>query len=124
MLCFLDAKNIFINNKQEFAMYAVLKTGGKQYKVKADDLLDVEMLDGEVGTTVNFTEVLAVGEEGGKLQVGSPLLGGASVSAEITDQFRGKKLIAFKKKRRKGYRRKVGHRQELTKIKITAINIA
>ncbi len=105
-------------------MYAVLKTGGKQYKVKADDLLDVEMLDGEVGTTVNFTEVLAVGEEGGKLQVGSPLLGGASVSAEITDQFRGKKLIAFKKKRRKGYRRKVGHRQELTKIKITAINIA
>jgi large subunit ribosomal protein L21 len=105
-------------------MYAVLKTGGKQYKVKADDLLDVEMLDGEVGTIVNFTEVLAVGEEGGKLQVGTPLLVGTSVTATITDQFRGKKLIAFKQKRRKGYRRKVGHRQELTKVKITAINIA
>ena len=102
-------------------MYAILKTGGKQYKVKSDDLVDIERLEGEVGTKVTFSEILGIGEEGGKLQVGTPLIPGASIAAEIVDQFRGKKLIAFKKKRRKGYKRKVGHRQEITRVKISAI---
>jgi len=102
-------------------MYAILKTGGKQYKVKSDDLVDIERLEGEVGTKVTFSEILGIGEEGGKLQVGTPLIQGASIAAEIVDQFRGKKLIAFKKKRRKGYKRKVGHRQEITRVKISAI---
>ena len=102
-------------------MYAILKTGGKQYKVKSDDLVDIERLEGEVGTQVTFSEILGIGEEGGKLQVGTPLIHGASIAAEIVDQFRGKKLIAFKKKRRKGYKRKVGHRQEITRVKISAI---
>jgi large subunit ribosomal protein L21 len=102
-------------------MYAIFKTGGKQYKVKADELLDIERLEGEVGTKVTFSEILGIGEESGKLQVGAPLIQGASIAAEIVDQFRGKKLIAFKKKRRKGYKRKVGHRQEITRIKISAI---
>jgi large subunit ribosomal protein L21 len=102
-------------------MYAILKTGGKQYKVKSDDLVDIERLEGEVGTKVTFSEILGIGEEGGKLQVGSPLMPGASITAEIVDQFRGKKLIAFKKKRRKGYKRKVGHRQEITRVKISLI---
>ena len=103
-------------------MYAIIKTGGKQYKVKNDDILDVEKLEGEAGGKLIFSEVLAVGEEGENLKVGTPLLEGAKVEAEILDQFRGPKLIAFKMKKRKGYRRKIGHRQSLTKIKISAIN--
>ena len=103
-------------------MYAIIKTGGKQYKVKNDDIVDVEKLEGEAGSKLTFTEVLAVGEEGKDLKVGTPLLEGVKVEAEIVDQYRGPKLIAFKMKKRKGYRRKVGHRQSLTKIKISAIN--
>lgn len=103
-------------------MYAIIKTGGKQYKVKKDDILDLEKLEGEAGGKLTFSEVLAVGEEGESLKVGTPLLEGARVEAEILDQFRGPKLIAFKMKKRKGYRRKIGHRQSLTKIKISAIN--
>jgi large subunit ribosomal protein L21 len=103
-------------------MYAILKTGGKQYKVKQDDFVDVERLEGEVGAKVNFDEILAVGEEGANLNVGTPLVEGAKVEAEIVDQFRGKKVVAFKMKKRKGYRRKIGHRQELTRVKISAIN--
>lgn len=100
--------------------YAVIQTGGKQYRVQQDDVLDIELLDGEAGSTVSFDEVLAV-NSGDALQVGTPTIAGMTVTAEIVDQFRGKKLVAFKKKRRKGYTRKVGHRQSLTKIKITAI---
>ncbi|MFA7230222.1 MAG: 50S ribosomal protein L21 [Victivallaceae bacterium] len=103
-------------------MYAIVKTGGKQYKVKPEDLVEIERLEGEVGTKVTFVEILAVGEEGGKIDIGAPLLAGATVEAEIVDQFRGKKLIAFKMKRRKGYRKTKGHRQEITKVKISAIN--
>ncbi len=99
-------------------MYAIIKTGGKQYKVKSGDLVEVEKLDAEVGAKVNFAEVLAVGEEGGALNVGSPLVAGASVEAEVVDQFRAKKVWAFKMKRRKGYRRTIGHRQNLTRVKI------
>ena len=103
-------------------MYAIIKTGGKQYKVKNDDIFDVEKLEGEAGSKLTFSEVLAVGEEGESLKVGTPLLEGAKVEAEIVKQYRGPKLIAFKMKKRKGYRRKVGHRQSLTQIKISAIN--
>lgn len=102
-------------------MYAVIATGGKQYKVQQDDVIDIERLEGEVGSKVTFDEILAVGEDG-KIELGSPKMDGASVEAEIIDQFRGKKLTVFKFKRRKGYQRKQGHRQELTKVRIAAIN--
>ena len=102
-------------------MYAIIKTGGKQYKVKTGDLVDVEKLGLEVGGAVKFEEVLAIGEEGGKLNAGTPLLAGACVEGEVTDNFRGPKLIAFKMKRRKGQRRTIGHRQNLTRVKIGEI---
>ena len=102
-------------------MYAIIKTGGKQYKVKTGDLVEVEKLDAEVGGKVTFSEVLAVGEEGGELNVGSPLVAGASVEAVVKDQFRGKKIVVFKMKRRKGYRRTRGHRQGLTRVEIGEI---
>ena len=99
-------------------MYAIIKTGGKQYKVKTGDLVEVEKLDAEVGGKVTFSEV---GEEGGELNVGSPLVAGASVEAVVKDQFRGKKIVVFKMKRRKGYRRTRGHRQGLTRVEIGEI---
>ena len=102
-------------------MYAIIATGGKQYKVKIDDYVDVELIDGEVGKEFVFDQVLAVGEEQGKLEIGTPLVSGAAVKAEIVDIFRGKKVIAFKMKRRKSYRRTRGHRQNYTRVKITAI---
>ncbi|MDD5697344.1 MAG: 50S ribosomal protein L21 [Victivallaceae bacterium] len=103
-------------------MYAIIKTGGKQYKVTTDELVAIEKLEGEAGSKLTFAEVLAVGKDGEELKVGTPLLEGASVEAEIVKQFRGPKLVAFKMKRRKGYRRKIGHRQNLTQIRISAIN--
>ncbi len=102
-------------------MYAIIQTGGKQYTVKAGDIVEIEKLETAVGDAVTFGEVLAVGEEGGKLNVGTPRVAGASVSGKVLDHFRAKKLIAFKIKRRKGYRRTVGHRQNLTRVEITAI---
>lgn len=102
-------------------MYAVIKSGGKQYKVAKDDVITVEKLPLEKGKKVNITEVLLISENG-KPVVGNPLVEGASVEAEVVDQIRGKKIIVFKKKRRKNYRRKIGHKQNLTSIKITAIN--
>jgi large subunit ribosomal protein L21 len=102
-------------------MYAVIATGGKQYRVQKDDVIDIERLEGEVGAKVTFDEVLLVGEGTG-IECGTPLLKSAKVTAEIVDQFRGKKLTVFKMKRRKGYRKKHGHRQELTKVKITDIS--
>ena len=103
-------------------MYAIMATGGKQYKVKVDDVIEIERLEGGAGDKITFDEVLAVGEEGGELKVGTPKLENAAVEAEVVDQLRGPKLIAFKMKRRKGYRRKKGHRQELTSVKISAID--
>jgi len=100
--------------------YAIIKTGGKQYKVSAGDTLDVEKLDLESGATATFTEVLAVSADG-KLTVGSPVLAGATVKAEVVDQVKGDKVIAFKYRRRKGYHRTVGHRQKLTRVKITEV---
>lgn len=101
-------------------MYAVIKTGGKQYRVAANDVLDIEKLDGEAGSTLEFTDVLMVGE-GESVTVGTPLVAGAKVTAELVARTRGPKLIAFKKRRRKNSRRKKGHRQDLTRVRITDI---
>ena len=103
-------------------MYAIMQSGGKQHTVKIGDFVELEKLEGEVGAEVVFDTVLAVGEEGGKLTVGTPVVANAAVKGEIVDQFRGKKIIVFKMKRRKSYRRTQGHRQSLTRVKITAIN--
>ena len=101
-------------------MYAVIKTGGKQYRVAANDVLEIERLPGDAGAKVEFTEVLMVGE-GEAVKVGKPLVAGAKVLAELVEQTRGPKLIAFKKRRRKNSRRKKGHRQDLSTIRITDI---
>ena len=102
-------------------MYAVIKTGGKQYRVAKDDVVIVEKLEAEPGATVEFNEVLLVGE-GESVKVGTPALSGAKVTAELVEQTRGPKVIAFKKRRRKNSRRKRGHRQDLTKVRITGIS--
>jgi large subunit ribosomal protein L21 len=101
--------------------YAVIKTGGKQYRVAAGDKLRIEKLAGAVGDTVTFGEVLLVGAEGSPIQIGRPLLAGAAVEAKITAQDREKKIIIFKFRRRKNYRRKTGHRQPFTAVLITGI---
>jgi large subunit ribosomal protein L21 len=102
-------------------MYAVIKTGGKQYRVQKDDIIEVELLDAEIGASVTLDEVLLVGNEG-KSKIGAPTVAGASVKADVLNQKRGDKIIVFKKKRRQNYRRKNGHRQSITVLKITAIN--
>lgn len=101
-------------------MYAVIKTGGKQYKVAKNDVILVEKLPGESGAAVELDEVLLVGDDKGQT-VGSPLVDGAHVAATVLEQTRGEKIIVFKKKRRQNYRRKAGHRQDLTALKITDI---
>ncbi len=100
--------------------YAVVETGGKQYRVKPDDTLQVERLKHDVGETIALDSVLAL-SDGNELTVGTPNIEGASVKTTIVDHIRGEKVVNFKKKRRKGYTRKVGHRQELTVIKIDSI---
>ncbi|MDE1939240.1 MAG: 50S ribosomal protein L21 [Alphaproteobacteria bacterium] len=101
-------------------MFAVIRTGGKQYKVVKDDVLTIEKVAGEVGGELKLGEVLLLG--GDKPKAGAPLVDGASVTAEIVAQGKGEKVIAFKKKRRKNTHRKRGHRQPFTKIKITGIS--
>lgn len=101
-------------------MFAVIKTGGKQYKVAADDLLRVEKLDAEAGSTVTFDEVLMVGSDT-DTTVGAPTVEGASVVAEVVDQGRNRKVIIFKKRRRQNSRRRNGHRQAFTLVKVTDI---
>jgi large subunit ribosomal protein L21 len=110
-------------NAEGSAMYAVIKTGGKQYRVAENDILEIERLAGDAGSSIEFTEVLMVGE-GDSVKVGKPTIAGAKVSAELVEQTRGPKLIAFKKRRRKNSRRKKGHRQDLTKVRITGIMAA
>ena len=100
-------------------MFAVFKTGGKQYRVAAEDVLKVDKIKGEPGEIVEFGEVLAVG--GDSVALGAPTVAGATVAAEVLDQGRGGKIIAFKKRRRKNSRRKRGHRQEFTLLRITEI---
>ena len=101
-------------------MYAVIRTGGKQYRVHEGDRIRVEKLPGDVGTSIDFTDILMIGGE--KVAVGTPTVKGAKVSAEITAQDKAKKVIVFKMRRRKGYRRKNGHRQPYTELKITGIS--
>lgn len=101
-------------------MYAVIRTGGKQHRVIQGDVLRVERLPGDVGSSITFDEILLVG--GDKTTVGKPLVAGAKVVAQITAQDRAKKVIVFKMRRRKNYRKKRGHRQWFTEIKITGIS--
>ena len=101
-------------------MFAVIRTGGKQYKVAQGDVIAVEKLAGEPGATIEFAEVLMVGE-GASATAGTPLVAGAHVTAEVVAQKRGPKVLIFKKKRRHNYRRKNGHRQSLTVLRITGI---
>ena len=101
-------------------MFAVIKTGGKQYKVTKDDIIIIEKLDAETGKKVKFDDVLMCGE-GSDIKLGEEALKGASVSGEVIEQRKGDKVLVFKKKRRQNYRRKKGHRQNETVVKITAI---
>ncbi len=101
-------------------MFAVVRTGGKQYKVAKDDVIAVEKLAGEPGETIELGEVLMLGD-GASVSTGAPLVAGASVSAELVEHRRADKIIVFKKKRRHNYRRKNGHRQHQTVLRITEI---
>jgi large subunit ribosomal protein L21 len=103
--------------------YAVIRTGGKQYRVTPDAVLTVEKLDAEAGATVTFQDVLAIGGEAG-LTIGAPTVAGATVTATVVEQTRGDKVIIFKKRRRQNSRRKNGHRQHQTVLRISAINAA
>ncbi|KAB0671463.1 50S ribosomal protein L21 [Oryzomonas sagensis] len=101
-------------------MYAVIKTGGKQYKVSEGEFLKVEKLDGNIGDSIEFAEVLMVGGE--KIAIGAPLVAGATVTAKIAAQGKDKKILVFKSKRRKDSRKLRGHRQERTVLKIEKIS--
>ena len=109
-----------IESKGVFLMFAVLKTGGKQYKVIQGDLIEVEKLESDVGDKVTLDQVLMVGE-GEDVEVGSPYILNCQVTGEVVKQGKGAKIIVFKKKRRKNYRRKNGHRQFITQLKIIEI---
>ena len=100
--------------------YSIIETGGKQYRVSAGDMLKVERLAIEAGQPVNFDRVLLVNNDG-KLSVGSPTVASATVVADVVEHIRGDKKVAYKMKRRKGYRKTIGHRQELTVVKIKEI---
>jgi len=100
-------------------MFAVIKTGGKQYRVAAEDVLQIEKVKGDPGEIIQFGEVLLLG--GDEVKLGLPTVAGASVAAEVLEQGRGPKIIAFKKRRRKNSRRKRGHRQEFTLVRVTEI---
>ena len=100
--------------------YAIIQTGGKQYRVSEGDILNVEKLAVEAGTETSFSDVLLV-VNGDKITLGAPLVAGATVKAEVVSQFKDDKVIAFKFKRRKGYHRTVGHRRKLTRLKIKSI---
>jgi large subunit ribosomal protein L21 len=104
-------------------MYAVVATGGKQYKIQEGETLRIEKIDGNVGEAFTFDQVLLVAD-GDKLAVGQPMVAGASVSAHIVEQGKEKKILVFKYKRRKRYRRKQGHRQPFTSVRIDSIHNA
>ena len=103
-------------------MFAVIKTGGKQYKVAENDLIIVEKVDGDAGAKIKFEDVLMCGKDG-DVSVGAPLVKGASVAGEVIEQRQGKKVLIFKKKRRQTYRRKKGHRQLESVVRITGITV-
>ena len=102
-------------------MYAIVATGGKQYKVREGEVLRIEKIPGEVGSPISFDQVLMVGD-GDSVSIGRPALDGAAVTSRIVEQGKADKLIVFKYKRRKRYRRKQGHRQSFTAVKIDAIS--
>ena len=104
-------------------MYAIIATGGKQYKVAVGDIIRVEKLGAEAGETYTFDQVIAVkGKDEGKLVCGTPVVNGATVTASVVDNGKAKKIIVYKYKAKKGYRRKQGHRQQYTAVKIDKIN--
>ena len=109
------------NRKREDAPYAVIETGGKQYRVSVGDTLSIEKLPLEPGSDVTFDRVLMVGGDG-PARVGTPVVAGASVTAQVAEQYRAPKIIVFKYKPKKRYRRRTGHRQSLTRVAITGIN--
>jgi large subunit ribosomal protein L21 len=100
--------------------YAVIRTGGKQYRVAPGDVVRVERLDGDVGAPIEFTEVLLTGGDGA-IRIGTPLVEGVRVRGQIVEQGRARKVLIFKKKRRKNYRRRRGHRQAITTVRVTEI---
>jgi large subunit ribosomal protein L21 len=110
-----------MSGQKEAFMYAVIKTGGKQYRVVKDEIVEIERLPGEAGQTVEFKDILMVGE-GASVKVGTPIVAGAKVTGELVELSRGPKVIAFRKRRRKNSRRKKGHRQDLCKVRITSIS--
>jgi len=103
-------------------MYAVIETGGKQYRVSEGDIVRIETLGGSVGDEVSISQVHLVAD-GKKVKVGQPTVDGASVKGTVVEEGRGRKVIAFKKKRRKGYKRKIGHRQAFTALRIDKISV-
>jgi large subunit ribosomal protein L21 len=105
----------------QFMAYAIIKTGGKQYKVSVGDKLDVEKLEVAEGENATFDQVLAAGE-GADIKIGAPTVSGATVVATVVKQFKAPKVTAFKFKKRKGYHKTTGHRQPLTRVQVTAIN--
>lgn len=115
------AKRMRLSTLQPLAPYAIIETGGKQYRVSVGDTLSVEKLDHEAGSAVTFDRVLLLGGDG-STRVGTPTVDGATVEATVEDQYRGEKLVIFKYKPKKRYRRRTGHRQSLTRLAITAIN--
>ena len=102
-------------------MYAVIRTGGKQYRVAKDDVIFVEKLAGDPGSSVTLDDVLMVGDDGQETKAGAPLVAGASVTAQVLEHKLGDKVLVFKKRRRHNYRRKNGHRQAMTVLRITGI---
>jgi len=102
-------------------MFAVVKTGGKQYKVKENDIILVEKLENKKGDSINLNQILLLSNDEKKIQIGTPLLKGVSVKAKILEQKKQKKVLVFKKKRRKNYKKKTGHRQNITVLKILKI---
>ena len=108
--------------RENLMAYAIIKTGGRQYRVAEGDTIDVDLLDVEAGKTATFGDVLMYAD-GKDLTQGNPLISGAKVTAEVVEQRKDKKVIAFKFKRRKGYHRTVGHRRKLTRVKIKSISL-
>lgn len=101
-------------------MYAIINTGGKQYKVQKGDIIDVELVDAQQGAKVEFNQVLFI-NDGSSVKIGAPTVANSIVTAELVDEVYGPKVVAFKYKKRKNYRRKVGHRQRYSRVKITEI---
>jgi large subunit ribosomal protein L21 len=102
-------------------MFAVIQTGGKQYKVAKNSVIKIEKIEGAPGAKIEFNQILMIGEDSKASVIGTPIVKGALVTAEIMEQVRANKIIIFKKKRRQNYRRKAGHKQELTELKIIEI---